>query len=485
MARAKLEAGKVIGGFRVVSAMRQGGMATLWNVQSEKTGENFLMKVPVLSEGDDPAKIVGFEMEQMIMPRLKGPHVPRFIANGDFADEPFIVMERVEGDSLLPKLDVLPLPPSEVVEIARKVAVALDSLHRQRVVHLDIKPSNIMMRPSGEAVLIDFGLSRHLDLPDLVGEEFRLPYGTAPYMAPEQVMGIRRDFRSDFFALGVLMYFFATGERPFGDPQRLKGLQRRLWWDASPPRALRPEIPLWFQEIILRCLEVNAARRYQNAGQLLFDLTHPEEVRLTARAHKEKRDGFFQRLARKGEALTSLIDQPADSAEGLANAPIVAVAVDLNAMTPDLASALRQSVTRIIERSSETRVACLNVLKLSRMTIDSTNDEQGHNKHISRIVQLKDWARTLELPQTRVSYHVLEATDPAEAILDYARSNRVDHMVMGARDNSTMRKLLGSVSGKVAAEAPCSVTVVRLRRDQDSSDSSEDLGADSSSAGTA
>lgn len=79
-------------------------------------------------------------------------------------------------------------------------------------------------------------------------------------------------------------------------------------------------------------------------------------------------------------------------------------------MTPDLASALRQSVTRIIERSSETRVACLNVLKLSRMTIDSTNDEQGHNKHISRIVQLKDWARTLELPQTHVSYHVLEAT---------------------------------------------------------------------------
>ncbi|MFO1033400.1 MAG: bifunctional serine/threonine-protein kinase/universal stress protein [Hyphomicrobiales bacterium] len=484
MAR-RIEPGQEFGGFRVIELMRRGGMATLWRVQQDTTGDMLLMKVPVLNQGEDPAKIVGFEMEQMIMPRLKGAHVPRFVANGDFAQDPFIVMELIEGTSLLPKLDVLPLPIAEVTEIAKKVATALDSLHRQRVVHLDIKPSNIMVRNSGDVVLIDFGLSRHLDLPDLVGEEFRLPYGTGPYMAPEQVMGIRHDFRSDFFALGVLMYFFATGERPFGDPQRLKGLQRRLWWDPAPPRSLRKDMPMWMQEIILRCLEVNASRRYQNAGQLLFDLNHPDEVKLTARAQKEKRDGFFQRLARKGEALSHHIDHPGDPTQGLANAPIVAVAVDLNAMTQELAGALRQSVARIVERSSETRVACLNVLKLSRMTLDSSTDEDGRNKHIARIVQLKDWARTLDVPQARISYHVLEATDPADAILDYTRANRVDHVVMGARDNSTMRSLLGSVSGKVATEAPCTVSVVRVRKDYDASDSGGDAGTSASSAGTA
>jgi eukaryotic-like serine/threonine-protein kinase len=180
--------------------------------------------------------------------------VPKFIANGDFSTEPFIVMELVPGTSLLPKLETLPLPIDEVVTIGQKVAAALDSLHRQRVVHLDVKPSNIMFRPSGEAVLVDFGLSRHLDLPDLVGEEYRLPYGTAPYMTPEQVMGQRHDYRIDFFALGVLMYFFATNQRPFGDPQKLKSLQRRLWWDPLPPRSLRKDMPPWLQEVILRRL---------------------------------------------------------------------------------------------------------------------------------------------------------------------------------------------------------------------------------------
>ncbi len=104
------------------------------------------------------------------------------------------------------------------------------------------------------------------------------------------------------------------------------------------------------------------------------------------------------------------------------------------------------------------------MLKLNRIALDQSVDEEGHNKHVQRLVGLKDWARPLALEQGRITYHVLEAVDPAETILEYARLNTVDHIVMGARANSTMRKLLGSVSGKVAAEAPCSVTVVRNRQ---------------------
>jgi nucleotide-binding universal stress UspA family protein len=143
----------------------------------------------------------------------------------------------------------------------------------------------------------------------------------------------------------------------------------------------------------------------------------------------------------------------------------VAVAIDLATMSPELSEAVRQTVMRIVERSKEIRVACLNILKLKRIALDSTLDEEGNNKHVARIVQLKDWARPLDVPQAQVSFHVLEATDPADAILEYARQNTVDHIVMGARDNSTMRKLLGSVSARVASEAPCTVTVVRERKD--------------------
>ena len=88
-----------------------------------------------------------------------------------------------------------------------------------------------MFRPSGEAVLIDFGLSHHNQLPDLLQEEFRVPYGTAPYMAPERLLGVRDDPRSDLFSLGVLLYFFTTGVRPFGESETMRGMRRRLWRD--------------------------------------------------------------------------------------------------------------------------------------------------------------------------------------------------------------------------------------------------------------
>jgi eukaryotic-like serine/threonine-protein kinase len=274
------------------------------------------MKIPVTREGEDPASIVGFEMEQMIMPKLKGPHSPRFVANGDFASDPYIVMERIDGETLLPCLKSLPLSAEEVAGIAARIADALDSLHRQGVVHLDLKPSNIMFRENGQAVLIDYGLSRHRDLPDLMREEFRLPYGTAPYMAPEQVLGVRNDPRSDLFALGVLMYFFATGERPFGDPQQLKGLKQRLWRDPVPPRKLVPSLPLWFQEIVLRCLEVNASRRHRSAAQLAMDLRNPDQITLTARADRLKQDSFFALLKRKSEPVAALIGRPPDNGAG-------------------------------------------------------------------------------------------------------------------------------------------------------------------------
>jgi nucleotide-binding universal stress UspA family protein len=463
MVKGKLSIGSVVEGFRIDKLTHAGGMAHIWGVTREADGATFLMKTPVVFEGEDPAAIVGFEMEQMIMPRLKGPHVPRHVANGDFAVQPFIVMEQLAGESLLPLLKQLPLPVERVASIGISIADALQSLHDQGVVHLDVKPSNILFRPTGEAVLIDYGLAHHRDLPDLLQEEFRLPYGTAPYMAPEQVMGIRSDLRSDLFALGCLMHFFATGVRPFGDPQKLRGLKQRLWRDPVPPRKHNPDIPPWFQEIVLRCLEVKAGRRYPNAAQLAHDLRHPDQVQLTARAERRERDGFFAVLKRRGEGAEMLIDRPTGRVAEASDAPIVAAAINLDDMTPDLAEQLRRSALRILERAPDARLAVLNVLKLNRIALDQTLDEQGHNKHIQRLVELKDWARPLKLSPGRITFHVLEAIDPAETLLDYARVNNVDHIVMGARANSTMRKLLGSVSGKVAAEAPCSVTVVRNR----------------------
>jgi nucleotide-binding universal stress UspA family protein len=142
----------------------------------------------------------------------------------------------------------------------------------------------------------------------------------------------------------------------------------------------------------------------------------------------------------------------------------VAIALDISEGSGALNEALRVTAGRILATLPSARLACLNVLKLGRVTIDRTLDEAGNNKHVDRLVALRHWAQPLKLDESRLTVHVLEAVNPAGAILEFAEANHVDHIVIGARQNSVMRTLLGSVSAQVAAEAACTVTVVRPPR---------------------
>ncbi len=464
MAKSFIEPGAQLDGFTIGERVHQGGMATLWSVTHPGINVPLLMKIPRVSEGEDPAAIVSFEMEQMIVPRLAGPHVPLCFGSGDFARQPYVVIERIAGKTLYDRLGDLPIPYEEARLLAGKIATALADLHRQNVIHHDIKPSSIMFRDSGEAVLIDFGLSHHNQLPDLLQEEFRLPYGTAPYMAPERLLGVRDDPRSDLFSLGVLLYFFTTGVRPFGESETLRGMKRRLWRDPAPPRKLRPDYPLWLQEIVLRCLEIEPVWRHPTASQLAFELAHPEQVKLTARSERLRRDPLTTVWRRRFNRGLTLPQPKSEVAAQLASGPIVAVAIDTEEGFGQLNECLRATVDQLLATLPSARLACINVLKLGRITIDRTLDEQGNNKHIDRLVALRHWASPLKLDESRLTVHVLEAIDPASAILEFTSVNHVDHIVIGARQNSMLRTFLGSVSAKIAAEAVCTVTVVRPPR---------------------
>jgi serine/threonine protein kinase len=464
MVKYAIEEGAVVDGFTLGQCVHRGGMATLWSATRPGLDRPVLIKIPKMSEGDDPAAVVSFEMEQMIFPRLSGDHVPACYGTGDFARQPYVAMEQIPGDTLYKRIGDLPMGYEEAASLCERIALALEDLHRQHVIHHDIKPSSIMFRPSGDAVLIDFGLSHHAQLPDLLQAEFRLPYGTAPYMAPERLLGVRDDPRSDIFSLGVMLYFFTTGERPFGEGEALRTMRQRLWRDPVPPRKLRADYPPWLQEIVLRCLEIDPAKRYPTAAQLAFDLSHKEQVTLTARAEKLQRDPLCTALRRRFNPPLVRLSEKSELARQLASAPIIMVALDVTQMSSELDDAIRVAVQRILAIIPDARLACVNVLKLARVAIDKTLDEQGNNKHIDRLVTLSHWAAPLRLDEQRLSTHVLEAFDPADAILEFAKVNRVDHILIGARQHSLKRSLLGSVSAKVAAEATCSVTVIRPAR---------------------
>jgi len=473
----KLEPGQMVDGFILGERLHQGGMASLWSVKRADPVEGLgvmltdadmplIMKVPRIKGGEDPATIVGFEVEQMIMPRLIGPHVPRYVAKGDFTRQPYIVMEHIPGQTLKARFDEAPLHVDEVVQIGIQVALALHALHQQHVVHLDIKPSNIMIRPTGQAVLVDFGLSRHDQLPDLLEEEFSLPLGTGPYMSPEQVQFVRSDPRSDLFALGVMMYHLATGERPLGQPTSVSGLRKRLYTEPTPPRTLVPTLPRWFQEVVLRCLEVDPAKRYQSAAQLALDLQNPDQIALTERAEKRKAAGGFSTIGRWFKAMGAEPTQEGGAVEQLNRSPIIMVAVGIKSSTPELDHKLRATVQRILQIEPGARLACVSVMKTNLIGMDKLTDDQGNSLHVSQLVAIKHWARPLQqnlrMDEHRMTFHVLEAPDTASALVEFAGKNQVDHIVMGARGNSAMRRYLGSVSAQVVAEADCSVTVVRV-----------------------
>jgi nucleotide-binding universal stress UspA family protein len=313
-------------------------------------------------------------------------------------------------------------------------------------------------------VLVDFGLSRHGQLPDLLAEEFNIPMGTFAYIAPEQFLRERGDLRSDLFALGAMIYEAATGKLPFGAPEKLPAVRRRLWEDPVPPRALRAEIPEWLQEVILHALEVDPSARYQTAAQMRYDLTHPAQIRLTARAHRLAQDGFWVRRSRKAKmGRIKAFAPPPSMARQIERAPVLLVAVDLAPEMEALGDKLRLTIQRMLNNRPDARVACVNVIKTARLGIDATTDASGTNLHVARLVGLRTWAEGIDLPIDRLTYTVLEGSDPAAAIIEHAEAMRVDHIIMGARASNAGRRFLGSVSAKVVAEAGCSVTVVRRR----------------------
>ena len=136
-------------------------------------------------------------------------------------------------------------------------------------------------------------------------------------------------------------------------------------------------------------------------------------------------------------------------------------AIDLVPGHEGLSEAIAIAVSRLIATEPGARLACVNVIKGSLLHIDPTEDADGRSLHLQRLIELKHWARELPLPAERITFHALEAVDAAAALIDFVRTNRADHIVIGARASSALRRYLGSVSSQVVAEAPCTVTVVR------------------------
>ncbi len=465
-----MQPGAELDGFTIDECLHAGGMAHIYRVHYSQgvrdPGFPMVMKVPRMTAGDGAENIVSFEVEHQILQVVSGPHVPRFVAAGDLENVPYLVMEYVDGKTLEHWLERSPDRPAltgvdELARLGVAVSLAVHSLHQQNTVHLDLKPANVLIRPDGNAVLLDFGLSCNAHYPDLLAEQLRKAVGSPSWIAPEQVVGVRGDPRSDIFAIGVMLYQLATGELPFGSPQTEGGLRQRLWMDPVPPRRLRADLPPWLQEVILRCLEPEAAKRYSSAALLAFDLRHPEQVTVTERGERRQDTGWRTHLKRWFKAAGMHYQPSPLAAQQIDEVPIVMVALPNQDSTDETLYSLRQAVARTLGTRPGARLACVTVISPGQTssTSDETSETVVHRRYLSR---LRQWAQPLDLPGQQSSCHVLESVDVAQALVNYAVGNRVNVIVMGAATHGLkMQRLLATVPIKVAMAAPCTVVLVK------------------------
>jgi nucleotide-binding universal stress UspA family protein len=461
-----LAPGTEIDGFRLGEVLHVGSMASIYRLAGPDGPLPLVIKIPRLGPGERAVNVIAFEVCRIVLGALaQSPHHPTLVAYGDLETTPYLVMEYVDGVRLDEWTQRSPITADEIARLGAALALALHELHGQGVVHLDLKPTNVLYRQSGEAVLIDFGLAHHSHYPDLLGEELRFPVGNWVYMAPEQVVGVRGDPRSDVYALGGLLYELATGRKPHGSPSSVAELRRRLHRDPLPPRALARDTPPWLQEIILRCLEIDARERYASAEQVAFELANPAEVELTERAARDRPARWGARVRRwlRARRFEPAPCPPPPATTG--PVPIVLVALAPEQKDAPLLEALRDALRRLVAADHRCRVACVTAVPPAAALSGERYEETATGRHIKHLVELRRWARPLDLPEERLTYHVLESDKPGSALIDYARMNEVDQILIGAARDAAPARLFPGVCAQVVAEAPCSVTVVRARAD--------------------
>ena len=207
-----MDVGVEFGQYRVIEHIGRGGMADVWSARDKRLNRTVAIKTVArdLSHDMNPVKL--FEREAQTIANLEHPHILPIYEFGDYDGQLYIVMRYVSGGSLEDLLEDGPLPPEEVMRLARMVAQALDYAHENKVVHLDLKPSNILLDSYQLPYLADFGLAT------VMGPEGRAANpgsGTLLYMAPEQLTAEVLDQRADVYSFSIMLFHMMTGQLPF------------------------------------------------------------------------------------------------------------------------------------------------------------------------------------------------------------------------------------------------------------------------------
>lgn len=265
-----LEIGTVVDGkYKVLNQIGHGGMSTVYLAMNERANKQWAIK-EVRKEGVQNFEVVrqSLTVEIEMLKKMNHPYLPSIVDVIDQVDSFLIVMDYIEGNTLLQLLkEYGPQPQDYIVEWGKQLCEVLGYLHSRKpaIIYRDLKPANIMLRPNGSITLIDFGTAREYKEEN---REDTTCLGTYGYAAPEQFGGMgQTDARTDIYCLGMTLYHLLTGHNPCEPPYELQDI-----------RQVRPEVSEGLVKIICKCTQKNPGERYQTIEELLYELEHYNEL---------------------------------------------------------------------------------------------------------------------------------------------------------------------------------------------------------------
>lgn len=265
-----LEIGSVIDGkYKILNVVGKGGMSVVYLAMNERANKQWAIK-EVRKDGMQSFEVVKQNLvaETDLLKKLNHPHLPSIIDVIDCDDTFLIVMDYIEGNPLSKALETSGAQnQDDVIEWAKQLCDVLGYLHSRKppIIYRDMKPSNVMLKPDGNVMLIDFGTAREFKSTSVADTTC---LGTQGYAAPEQFGGHgQTDARTDIYCLGATMYHLVTGHNPATPP-----------YEMYPIRQWNPMLSSGLEEIILKCTQRNPEDRYQSCAELLYALDHYRDL---------------------------------------------------------------------------------------------------------------------------------------------------------------------------------------------------------------
>lgn len=265
-----LEIGSVIDGkYKILNVVGKGGMSVVYLAMNERANKQWAIK-EVRKDGMQSFEVVKQNLvaETDLLKKLNHPHLPSIIDVIDCDDTFLIVMDYIEGNPLSKALETSGAQnQDDVIEWAKQLCDVLGYLHSRKppIIYRDMKPSNVMLKPDGNVMLIDFGTAREFKYSSVADTTC---LGTQGYAAPEQFGGHgQTDARTDIYCLGATMYHLVTGHNPATPP-----------YEMYPIRQWNPMLSSGLEEIILKCTQRNPEDRYQSCAELLYALDHYKDL---------------------------------------------------------------------------------------------------------------------------------------------------------------------------------------------------------------